>query len=231
MRGIMRATFLSLLFFCGAATAWMYSRLQYRMADADTSFAVFDFATADTMYRAIERRVPSWVWLHKEAALRRREVQYWHGAYGSLVSDSVFFKEDTRDSRRHILYADAIYRSAADESSRKAVADAYDRAIARYKMSFHGGFYSDAAYNIEYLMRLKQQLQSRRQESRQQSSSRGQQQGDNRSQRSQYGRQGTAAPGSQMPRVRVFVPQPPEGSRDKRNGQDAGKGTFKKKKG
>ena len=141
-------------------------RFQQRLARADEALAALDFAEASRAYSELEgavgfaRYIP---WLGGDALRRIRAnhaaVQYWDGDYDVLLS---LAEGDGNVVDPELLFvaANAVYRvgqrRAADPQSLLRAVDAA-RAAYEVVLREHGN-HPDAAFNYEYLLRVRDEI-------------------------------------------------------------------------
>lgn len=146
---------------CAAAAA-----VERGMARAQRELAVANLQAADDGYAAVERmlgragRLP-WLLpgLRAEITARRAAIRYWRADYAGLAEDVAARAEDPV---LRITLANAAYRLGQRAGAEtRARLDALDRAIVLYAgLLRDGGGRADAAYNYEYLVRLRGLLEA-----------------------------------------------------------------------
>jgi hypothetical protein len=141
-------------------------RFQYRLAGADEALAALDFAEASRAYSELEgsvgyaRYIP---WFGGDALRRIRAnhaaVQYWDGDYDAVLSlaESV---GGVADPELLVVTANAVYRVGRQRASdSQSLLRAVDAARAAYQVVLreHGN-HPDAAFNYEYLSRVRDEI-------------------------------------------------------------------------
>jgi hypothetical protein len=139
------------------------SRLDRDMAHAQQSLSALKYDEADRSFASAERyfdyasRLP---WAGKEALndvrTRRAAIRYWQGQYGAVTSQ----QPDPDNIGLQLVAANATYRSGRIEAKDRAkTVQAVEAGIQAYVgVLKNAKRQEDAAYNYEYLVRLRDEL-------------------------------------------------------------------------
>ena len=185
-----------------AAAVAAAGRLDRRVALAEQQIATFAFDDAEEAYGELEPSlglagtVP-WLFGGTRAGVetRRAALRYWRGDYAGLVAD---YADASPDGTGHpplqFVLANAAARAALDPGAdREQVLRALDGAIDVYLgVLQESPGHLDAAYNYEYLLRLRADLAS------------GAEMPDPR--RSRHGREGEAPEDGELEEIEIYVP-------------------------
>lgn len=140
--------------------------LERRMAEAEQAFSALAFERSERDLDELERylqyasRLP-WIGSAPLNELRARRVasSYWRGNYGNIVSaeGDPIAAIDPDNAALQLVAANALYRAAVETAKdRDALVEAIDRSLATYRGVLRSATSSeDAAYNYEYLVRLR----------------------------------------------------------------------------
>jgi len=147
-----------------------WGRLERRVADAEHELATLDLAGAERILDDVDARLAvtartPWLLpaLRRSVTARRAETRYWRGEYAALVAD---YPDpgyaDVRDNLPlQLTLAGAEVRAGelAAGDDRPARLGGLDRAINAYRQVLESrGVSRDAAYNYEYLVRVRDAL-------------------------------------------------------------------------
>lgn len=153
-----------------AAGAWAVASYEDRLAEQAQHFATGDHARAAESLEAARpwARYVRWMpWIGHDVprTLRTREaaLQYWDGAYGALANATA---SDPDNVDLQLIAANAAYRVRQPEmTERMAAVRAIDEVLPVYLgVLQHVSWREDAAYNYEYLARLRDDLARNRRE-------------------------------------------------------------------
>lgn len=158
--------------FLGAVAAAVAAagRLDRRVARAEQQIATFAFDDAEAAYAELERSLDlagavSWLFGGPRADVeaRRAALRYWRGDHAGLLADYADAPPDAAGNLPlQFVLANAAARAALDpEAGRERVLQALDGAIDVYLgVLQQSPGHPDAAYNYEYLLRLRADLAS-----------------------------------------------------------------------
>ncbi len=186
-----------------AAAVAAAGRLDRRVAQAEQQIATFAFDDAEAAYTALERSLDvagavPWVFGGSRAELetRRAALRYWRGDYAGLLADyaGASSPDVTGNLPLQFVLANAAARAALDpDADREQVLRALDGAIDVYLgVLQESPGHLDAAYNYEYLLRLRADLAS------------GAEMPAPR--RSRHGREGEAPEDGELEEIEIYVP-------------------------
>ena len=155
------------LLLAGAALALLAgSRIERRLAAADSALATLDLDAAAAGYDsvagslALTARVPGLLGgLRDTVAVKQAAVRYWRGDYLPIVTfyDSPDSPSIAGNVDLQLLVANARYRAAQrPDASREMALGALDRAIGVYRRLLEANEgHPDAAFNYEVMVRLR----------------------------------------------------------------------------
>ena len=220
------------------AALWVSGRMQRRGVEAQRSFLMMQYAPPLEAYAALERStrfVPEIGAIARWRARLRTQgaaSQYWLGRYPELTAAGQQPTSDASgtatDAPGHLLIiANAAYRQAAGELNEQMPPERFDGIARLYLDALEGDAeLIDAAYNYEFVVRLRNQLARERTARRR---PRPGDAGDSRAATpSLHGSPGTAPPDADLKEFKVIVPQRPE---ERSQQPDAGVSGGKVRKG
>ena len=185
-----------------AAAVAAAGRLDRRLARAEQQIATFAFDDADAAYAELESSLGvagalPWAFGGSRADVetRRAALRYWRGEYAGLLADYADASPDvSRNPALQFVLANAAARAALDpEADREQVLRALDGAIDVYLgVLQESPGHLDAAYNYEYLLRLRADIAS------------GAEIPD--PPRSQHGREGESPERGELEEMEIYVP-------------------------
>jgi hypothetical protein len=207
------------------------------VARAEEALATFDADRADRIYASLEntletgRHIPRiFKTVHEDLQVRRHRLSYWRQDYAAILKETAATGEDEKTLNPFLRFirANARYRAITGKQSREQVIRDLGQSIRDYaKVIETDPTFSDAAYNYEFLLMLRDDIAGGKRSSpfRQ----RGMQMSQDRM-RGVHGEQG-AEPGVKVPqKMKVLVPK--EGDEDpEKRGPEPGKGSATKKRG
>ena len=234
---VLRHTSFAVAVMAVGATLWMGGRLQSRDVGARRSFLMMQYGPPLAEYEALERAtrlvpeiggVARW-----RAGLRtqRAASHYWLGRYPELTAPGQPIPDaraaGTGDPGHLLLIANAAYRQALADLNDQTPPEGLD-GIARLYLDVLDGDAElvDAAYNYEFVVRLRNQLvrdRTARRRSRPGDASEGRSITP-----SLHGSPGAAPPDADLKEFKVIVPQRPE---ERSQQPEAGVGGGKVRKG
>ena len=140
--------------------------LQRRLGFAQQALSTWNLAASASAYADAERSlaftemIPGLLRGSRDEVLARQTaIRYWRGDFAGLLADYVdVSRPDVRDIRDlQLVVANAAYRAAQDMTDDSAAAlSGLDRAIVVYQQVVQNtGGDADAAFNYEYLVRLR----------------------------------------------------------------------------
>lgn len=186
-----------------AAAVAAAGRLDRRVARAEQQIATFAFDDADAAYGELERSLDvagTMPWLfggtRADVESRRAALRYWRGDYAGLLADytDVSSPDVTGNLSLQFILANAAARAALDpDADREQVLRALDGAIDVYLgVLQESPGHLDAAYNYEYLLRLRADIASGAEIPAPPSS--------------QHGREGEAPEDGELEEMEIYVP-------------------------
>lgn len=143
--------------------------LEGRMAEAEHAFGALAFERSEQDINEIERYLEYARGLPgiesaplDELRARREASSYWRGDYVGIVSadGDPTAAIDPDNTALQLVAANALYRAAMSTAKdREALLEAIDRSLGAYRSVLRNSASSeDAAYNYEYLVRLRAQV-------------------------------------------------------------------------
>lgn len=229
MRSIAKYLIGVVAFVLAGVALLMTASFERDMADAQQQLSTerFDAARASLARAAEDSRYADWIPSVGAAAgrqiqLRQASLDYWQRRYDAVIprqGDPVGAVEaDNVDLQ--LMVADAAYRqsqSSAATADKAATLQTLDEGIANYlSVLKNGNWDEDAAYNYEYLVRLRDDVAKGKKKSPAQANS------------AQLGRPGAPAKTASTKAFKVYVPL--QGN-ERTDAAQAGKGTPIKRKG
>lgn len=207
----------------------LYGFYEFKTAEAVKLFAAFDFRSADGIYQGLEknldygRKMP--ILLDKwrdELKISRARVKYWEKDYFGLIDDedSGQDRENENPSFRFIR-ANANYRNVETEKDKKNLIEGIERAINGYIYTIRNDSENlNAVFNYEYLLRVRNDTSKNKKSEKPSSSSQG-----------IHGQKGRPVESESEEKIKIHIPLDSEEAEKPKDGQDAGKGDFKRKGG
>ena len=179
------------------------SRMDRRLAAAQRQMATFDLQAPESTYRELAdyldaAGIAPWLFAETRAGLevRRAALRYWRGEYAGLLAEhgDPSSAEAAGNPALQYIVANATVRAALDpEADTEQVLRALDGAIDVYLgVLQESPGHLDAAYNYEYLLRLRADLAS------------GAELPGGRQR--QHGREGEAPEDAEMEEIKIYVP-------------------------
>lgn len=202
---------------------------EFKMAKAIELFAAFDFRSADGIYQNLEknldygRRMP--ILLDKwknELKISRARVKYWEKNYFELI-DNGYNGQDQESENPNLRFirANASYRNVEAEEDKKNLIEGIEQAINGYIYTVRNDSENlNAAFNYEYLLRVRSDTIKNKKNEKPSSSSQG-----------IHGQKGKPVEGESEEKINIHIPFDNEEAEKPKDGQDAGKGDFKRKGG
>lgn len=149
-----------------AALVWTGSRLERRLARAEQQMATLNLGGPAATYAELAGTfawTESLPWLFGETradiVARQAAIRYWQADYGGLLADygDVASAEVGENLPLQFIIANAAYRAGlAAPADRAQLLSALDGAIGAYRgVLQESPGHRDAAYNYEYLLRLR----------------------------------------------------------------------------
>lgn len=247
MRRVVGQVAIALLIFVAGFLFWTAGQLQRRMADAHEELAMLRYGAADAAYGDIEtsvdyvRRVP-WVAdaLLTDVRDERAAGEYWQARYDQLgprhdASGAILEQQPAELARS----ANANFRASQhDAGDRSATLRRLDAAIKAYAESLKKNPTDvDAAYNYEYIVRLRDTLSKSKPApaAKREDPARAIRKptgvtmaGDLPEGRTVHGDPGAPPPNTDMTQFKMHIPVRPD---ERQGGSDAGQGKEKVRKG
>ena len=185
-----------------AAAVAAAGRLDRRVALAERQIATFAFDDAEAAYAELQGAVDAagavpWLFdgARADVEARRATLRYWRGDYAGLLADYADASPEVTGNRLlQFVLANAAARAALDpEADREHVLRALDGAVDVYLgVLQESPGHLDAAYNYEYLLRLRADLASGAELPA--------------PRRSQHGREGEAPEDGELEEIEIYVP-------------------------
>ena len=186
-----------------AAAVAAAGRLDRRVARAEQQIATFAFDDAEAAFGELERSLDvagTVPWLfggaRADVESRRAALRYWQGDYVGLLADytDVSSPDVTGNLSLQFILANAAARAALDpDADREQVLQALDGAIDVYLgVLQESPDHLDAAYNYEYLLRLRADIASGAEIPA--------------PRRSRHGREGEAPEDGELEEIEIYVP-------------------------
>ena len=146
------------LFAIAAWLSWSESRVSARVADAQQSIATFDYGNTNQLQpsRALSDYLPGSRHLSDEIRIAKANVAYWLGRYDAVASDT----GGDADAAILLTSANAAFRVNMRElGTGPAAAQKLDGVLQAYASAMKASSRNaDAAYNYEYVARLRDQV-------------------------------------------------------------------------
>jgi len=207
-----------------------YGFYELKTAQATESFAAFNFKSAEDIYQSLEKnldygkRVP--ILLDKwrnELNISRARVKYWEKNYADLFDyEDSGQDKDGEDPNLRFIKANASYRNAEKEKDKKNLVEGIESAIIGYIYTIRNDSENlNAAFNYEYLLRVRSDTTKNKKPSGEPSNSI----------QGIHGQKGQQVQREDEGKIRIHIPLTNEEGEEQKNGKDAGKGDFKRKGG
>jgi hypothetical protein len=229
MKGLAGFVMAAAIVALGGAVLMGVAAYERNMAAAEQDLATLRYAEAAEKLDTAASYAEYTSWLPGQAGraagdirARQASAQYWQHEYDALMprdSDPVGAVED-EDVALQLLVANGVYRSGQSRSTtREASMQALDEAIAGYLTVLKGEAWDErAAYNYEYLLRLREDLAKGRRKTAPPS--------DNED--ASLGTAGAPAKTADMKKFEVYIPLEGE---ERNQAAEAGKASPNKRKG
>jgi hypothetical protein len=152
---------------------------------------------------------------------RRASAQYWQRNYATIVPEVTdpVASIPSDNVAQQLIVANSIFRiGQAEAKDRTSMLQMLDAGILGYQTVLKNVAQQDAAYNYEYLVRLRDELQKGRRKG----------QGDEPTDDGQHGQAGGPPPSTNMEKFKVYIPLDPS---EREKAGEAGKGAPIKRKG
>lgn len=230
MRRLAVYSLLILLVLVTSGLLVLYGFYEFKTAQAVESFAAFDFKSADNIYRSLEKnldygqRMP--ILLDKwrnELKLSRARVKYWQKNYSELIDEGDSNRDqNNEDSNLRFIRANASYKNVETEKNKKILVEGIENAISGYVYTIRNDSENfNAAFNYEYLLRVRSDTTKNKKPNGQPSSS----------SQGIHGQKGQQVQREDEGKIRIHIPLTNEEGEKSKDGNDAGKGDFKRKGG
>jgi len=244
-----------IIFAAFGALSYKYSQYQNKLASADKLFLSLKFQDADESYRNIEddlklpvRYLPSLLRQDSDyLELKRLQSAYEQGHYDRLIDEIPAVENIDKEPEIQFILGDALYRKVEKDTDRTRVLNAIESAIKAYvKTLEENPDHFNAAFNYEYLLRIRDRLQnnkmplpvnkSKQKQKQEKGDKKSDDKGDNETQAqgdspSIHGQPGETVGQKGKINVKVYVPLTgEEGERQKKSPGET-KGDAGKKKG
>jgi hypothetical protein len=164
MKSIITGLLIAIVFFAGAAVARTQARNAEDLADAHFRLATLQHRGADALQKDTDEDAPSWwqisPWRNEERR-HRGTVTYWLGQYEGLTP--LLETKGVREVKDPVLLfaaANAAFRESDFENiDRKTAVDRLDAVIQAYATLLRlDPTHADAAYNYEFVSRVRDAL-------------------------------------------------------------------------
>ena len=158
MRTILIRVFVAAIFAVMAWLSWSESKLAASVADARQAIATFDYRATNALepkgavsdYLPGDRRR-----LGDDIRIAKARVAYWLGSYDAVAGDT----EGRADADILLAAANASFRSAQRDSAvGPAAVQQLDGVLHAYAAAMKASPNKDAAYNYEYVTRMRDQV-------------------------------------------------------------------------
>jgi hypothetical protein len=158
MRTTLTRSCVAAIFAVAAWLSWSESKLAASVADARQDIATFDYRATDALeprgavsdYMPGDRRR-----LGDDIRIAKAHVAYWLGRYESVAADT----EGRADAETLLAAANAAFRSAQRDSViGPAAVQRLDGVLQAYAAAMKASPNADAAYNYEYVARIRDQV-------------------------------------------------------------------------
>jgi hypothetical protein len=228
MKGFTGYLIVALLLAGAGVVAYRGAAFERDLADAQQHVATQQFDEAEARLADAQSYVSYVRWIpqigsraERELATRRAALNYWRRDYAAVLpreTDPVG-AVDTANVDLQMVVANAAFRHAQQGVTDKAVQlQTLDEAIGSYLAVLKNeSWHPDAAFNYEYLMRLRTEIAQGRRKP-----------GTTQEKSDDLGDQGSPAQNTSTKKFEIYVPL--EGSERTESGE-AGKGTAVQKKG
>jgi len=160
MRTMIGRLFVTAVLIVAAWLSWSESNLAARVADAKQDLATFNYAAVDGLeatrslsdYLPGDRRL-----LADDVRVAQARVAYWLGRYDSVAADT---EESSADADILLAAANAAFRQSQRETATgPAAVQRLDGVLQAYAAAMKAAPKSaDAAYNYEYVARIRDQV-------------------------------------------------------------------------
>jgi hypothetical protein len=142
-----------------AWASWSESRIAAEVADARQAIATFDYEAANgiTPVRAVSDYLPGERRLSDDVRLTKSSVAYWLGRYDAVAADT---GDGDADAAILLAAANAAFRqSQRDSAIGPAAVQRLDGVLQAYAAALKASpGHADAAYNYEYVARMRDQV-------------------------------------------------------------------------
>jgi hypothetical protein len=230
MKNITSLVLASMLFAVIGMSALTASRFQRQMADAQEQIATLQYPAAKASLDAAEGYLEYARWIPgvgeaslREVRARKAALLYWQGDYESVLpaqAEPVALVDES-NVELQLVVANAAHRFAqARVKDRDSMLQALNDAASGYATVLRNDtWHEDAAYNYEYIVRLRDEIARGRRPPVPQ-----QQEGA-----ADLGEQGAPSPDTSLKGFQIYVPL--EGNERTPEGGEAGKAGEKQRKG
>jgi hypothetical protein len=212
---------------------WSASKLEQHVADAERSVAAFQYLEAVPAFERAERyytytsRVP-WIGAEQlhDIQIHRAELAYWQQDYAAIIpqqADAIGALPQDNTGLQFVV-ANAMYRVARSRATdQKSLIAALDTGIAAQLAVLKNSVRNeDAAFNHEYLVRLRASIGARA------TPQLGKDAGADKRTHGQPGGEPLEADKSEF---KIHIPLEPEEYQDQKEGHEAGKSVVRERKG
>ena len=162
MKSVIVGTILAIVLFGAAAAAWSEARLTRSVAEAHRRLATLHYDPEDDIDTSgVWSRVPWPMGAAEDVTTHRATVSYWLSRYDPLIDMArVTGPQAVTDPTLLLVAANASFRSSAPElGDRKLAVDRLDGVMQAYaEVLRKDGHASDAAYNYEFVAKLRDSL-------------------------------------------------------------------------
>jgi hypothetical protein len=229
MKSVSAYLIAALVFAALGAVALTASRLERSLADAQEQASTQQYALAQESLSAAERRLRYAQWLPRigdqtvrEVRARQAALQYWQGDYAKVLPAQAepVAAVDESNVELQLVVANAAYRAGLKGlTDRTAAVQALNEAANGYLTVLKNNtWHEEAAYNYEYVIRLRDEIQKGRKPPAEQP-----QQGMD------LGESGAPSDATSTKGFQIYVPL--QGDEKSPEGGDAGKASEKVRKG
>jgi hypothetical protein len=159
MKTVVTRVLIAAVLIVAAWLSWSESRLTADLADARQAMVTFDYATAGavTAGTTLSDYLPGDRTLSEEVRVTKSSVAYWLGRYDAVAGDD---NDEGADAAILLAAANAAYRqSQRDPATGPAAVQRLDGVLQAYAAALKASpGDGDAAYNYEYVARIRDQV-------------------------------------------------------------------------
>lgn len=236
MRGTLIYIVVALVLALAGSAFLLDGMLERRLAIAQEDLAALDFVDPENDYAKLEpyveygARIP-WVAEGplREIRARRAAIRYWQADYPSLATDVKTSTDGRVDPDLQFLVANAMYRMAqAGPQDKATILKALDGIIRAYNEVLQASDgHRDAAFNYEYIVRLRDEVASGK---RKMLPGAGMPGNELEDKANLHGKPGAPPPDAKLKDFQIHIPMESKEIDDSKE-QGAGQGRVRKRRG